>query len=307
METKEWSWEEFKPLFTKTEVFSHFSKIPPPTFISWRVWAPSSHIPRKQTAGLHSRLAGQYHLPPESGTYGTTIRGNYLACVLLCLLLATHLSSGQVCENFIGNMLMEDENHKSPHNIFSPTDWLRPQIYGPFMKKIFSPKPWMWFWSVLCLEFGQVSPPGCMANLSLQRFTALAAVFFWKLWRPLEQCLGEDQVWQSFTTGKSFGRFGNALWCQEWENMASTLEWHKSTHPPFLHNLTIQTFLQLLIYFCVCFCDHVPPAVSRVDFPTCRCPHPLRTWYRQNGCFKLLQLRDTKSLHTIYIYIYIQN
>lgn len=47
-------------------------------------------------------------------------------------------------------------------------------------------------------------------------------------------------------------------------------------------------------------------AVSRVDFPTCRSPHPLRTWYRQNGCFKLLQLRDTKSLHTIYIYIQLE-
>lgn len=117
METKEWSWVEFKPLFTKTEVFSHFSKIPPLTFISWRVWAPSSQIPRKQTAGLHSRLAGQLPIYPQKAVHMGLQHGNYLACVLLCLLLATHLSFGQVCEHFIGNML-EDENHKSPHNIF---------------------------------------------------------------------------------------------------------------------------------------------------------------------------------------------
>lgn len=83
MKTKEWSWEEFKPPFTKTEVFSHFSKIPPPTFISWRVWAPSSQIPRKQTAGLHSRLPGQYHMGLQY--LGTIWRAFYCACCWLLI------------------------------------------------------------------------------------------------------------------------------------------------------------------------------------------------------------------------------
>ena len=214
--------------------------------------------------------------------------------------MAIHLSLGKGLRKFHLPHVWWKMESTNLHTTYF-TNWLASttNLRSRTMEKMFSPKLWMWLWSVLCLKFGKVSPPGCMANLSLQRFTALAAVFFWKIWSPLENCLGIGQVFWKVWECPVMSRVGQH---------ASTRYIYISENTPTIptQSYTIQTFLQLLdIYFlCLLLVTMCLQTVSRVDFPTCRCPYPLRTWYRQNGCFKLLQLRDTKSLHTIYIYIY---
>ena len=166
----------------------------------------------------------------------------------------------RVCENFICHMFDGRWKAQISTQHISPTDWLRPQIYGPgpwrkcFLQNFGCDCDRFYAWN---LE--RFHHQGVWRISPFNVFTALAAVFFWKIWSPLENCLGIGQVFWKVWECPVMSRVGKH---------ASTryIYIRLHTHIP-TQSYTIQTYLQLLdIYFCVCFCDHVPPSCFKSRF-----------------------------------------